>query len=64
MDAFTIKVERDKKQEITDAIQELSESRQVPILIESVPVERPGEAEEDAGEAGESPSNLAINIRN
>ena len=64
MDAFTVKVERDKKQEITDAIQELSESRQVPILIESVPVERPGETEEDAGEADESPLNLAINIRN
>ena len=29
MDAFTVKVGRGKKQEIIDAIQELSESRQV-----------------------------------
>lgn len=64
MDAFTVKVERDKKQEIIDALQELSESGRVAILIESVPAERPGEAEEDAGEADESPLKLAINISN
>ena len=64
MDAFTVKVERDKKQEIIDAIQELSESRRVAISMESVPAERPGEAEDDEGEADESPSKLAINISN
>ena len=64
MDAFTVKVERDKKQEIIDAIQELSESRRVAILIESVPAERPDEAEEDVGQVDESPPKLAINISN
>ena len=60
MDAFTVNVERDNTQEIIDAIWELSENRRVAISIESVPAERPGEAEEDAGEVDESPSKLAI----